>query len=96
MRYDKYSTKDEKLSPNDRVYGCRKKDFPVKRPPRGTTVWKEVMVPAGASWRAKTRILFFIDTNTTTVNSENCIKLLNGGLLRDCKRLYSTMTLSFK
>ena len=34
------------------------------------------------------RGIHFIDTNTTKVNSENCIKLFNRGLLRDCKRLY--------
>ena len=101
---DKYSTKDvEKMvftdekdftveiarnRQNDRVYGKRKKDIPVKRLHHETSRFtKKVMVSAGVSWHGKTRI-HVIDTKTTKVNSENYIQLLNRGLLRDCKRLY--------
>ena len=48
---------------------------------------KKVMVSAGVSWNGKTDI-HFIDTNKTNVNSESYIKLLDDGLLPDCRRLY--------
>ena len=42
---------------------------------------------AGVSWNGKTDI-HFIDTNKTKVNSESYIKLLDDGLLPDCRRLF--------
>jgi transposase len=101
---DKYSAKDvEKMvftdekdfsleiarnRQNDRVYGKRKRDIPVKRLYHQTSRFtKKVMVSAGVSWRGKTRI-HFIDTAKTKVNSESYIRLLDRGLLTDCRRLY--------
>ena len=71
---------------NDRVYDRRKEDILIKRLRHEISRFtKKVMVSAGVSWRGKTRI-HFIDTNTTKLNSENYIKLLNREVLRDCKR----------
>ena len=58
---------------NDRVYGRRKKDIPVKRLDHETSRFtNKVMVSVRDSRHGKTRI-HFIDTNTTKVNSENRI-----------------------
>ena len=45
------------------------------------------MVSAGVSWNGKTDI-HFIDTNNTKVNTDCYVKLLDEGLLPDCRRLY--------
>ena len=49
---------------------------------------KKIMVSAGVSWSGKTYI-YFIDTKTTKVNSECCMKLLDEGLLPDCRKMSS-------
>lgn len=73
---------------NDRVYGKEKKDISVDRLYHETSRFsRKIMVSAGVSWRGKTRI-HFIDTRKTKVNSDNYIKLLDEGLLPDCRRLY--------
>ena len=45
------------------------------------------MVSAGVSWNGKTDI-YFTDTKTTKANSECYMKLLNEGLILDCRRIY--------
>ena len=73
---------------NDRVFGTCKKEIPSSRLYHETSRFtKKVMVSAGVSWNGKTDI-HFIDTNKTKVNSESYIKLLDDGLLPDCRRLY--------
>lgn len=73
---------------NDRVYGVRKKDIPEARLYHESSRFsKKIMVSAGVSWEGKTDI-HFIDTRTTKVNSECYMKLLEDGLLPDCRRLY--------
>jgi len=73
---------------NDRVYGSRKKDIPSSRLYHECSRFsKKIMVSAGVSWNGKTDI-YFIDTKTTKVNSINYMKLLEDGLLPDCRRLY--------
>ena len=73
---------------NDRVFGACKKEIPSSRLYNETSRFtKNVMVSAGVSWNGKTDI-HFIDTNKTKVNSESYIKLLDDGLLPDCRRLY--------
>ena len=73
---------------NDRVFGACKKEIPSSRLYHETSRFtKKVMVSAGVSWNGKTDI-HFIDTNKTKVNSESYIKLLDDGLLPDCRRLY--------
>ena len=73
---------------NDRVFGACKKEIPSSRLYHETSRFtKKVMVSAGVSWNGKTDI-HLIDTNKTKVNSESYIKLLDDGLLPDCRRLY--------
>jgi hypothetical protein len=50
-------------------------------------VSKKVMVSVGVCWKGKTRI-HFIDTEKTKVNSVNYMKLLDDGLLPDCRNVY--------
>lgn len=102
--YERYSTEDVKKivftdekdftlevarnRQNDRVYGARKKDIPVARLYHESSRFsKKIMVSAGVSWSGKTDI-YFIDTKTTKVDSERYIKLLDEGLLPDCRKLY--------
>ena len=81
---------------NDRVYGKRKRDIAPNRLYHETSRFtKKVMVSAGVSSKAKTRI-HFIDTERTKVNSESYKNLLEIGLLPDCRRLYSNGDLVFQ
>lgn len=73
---------------NDRVYGARKKDISANRLyHQSSRFTKKVMVSAGVCWNGKTDI-YFLDTRTTKVNSVTYMKLLEEGLLPDCRRLY--------
>ena len=70
------------------MFGACKKEIPNSRLYHETSRFTmQVMVSAGVSWNGKTDI-HFIDTNKTTVNSKSYIKLLDDGLLPDCRRLY--------
>ena len=101
--YDRYSNEDVKKScslvkdftleiasnrQNDRVYGACKKDLPSNRLHHEFCRFtKKVMVSTGVSWCGKTDI-YFMDTKTAKVNSECYMKLLDEGLLPDCRRMY--------
>ena len=102
--YDRYSNEDVKKivftdekdftleiarnRQNDRVYGARKKELPANRLYHESCRFtKKVMVSSGVSWNGKTDI-YFMDTKNTKVNSECYMKLLDEGLLPDCRRMY--------
>ena len=72
------------------MFGACKKEIPIysfRLYHETSRFTKKVMVSAGVSWNGKTDI-HVIDTNKTKVNSESYIKLLDDGLLPDCRRLY--------
>ena len=73
---------------NDVVYGKSKMDMPISSLYHETSRFtKKIMVSGGVSWNGKAKI-HFIDTTKTKVNSENYQKLLEDGLLPDCRHLY--------
>ena len=77
-----------KNSQNNRVYGQNKRQIiPTRLYHETSRFTKKVMVSAGVSWNGKTDI-HFIDTNNTKVNTDCYVKLLDEGLLPDCRRLY--------
>lgn len=81
---------------NDIVYGVRKRDISASRLYRETSRFsKKVMVSAGVSYNGKTQI-HFIDTSKTKVNSGSYMKLLDDGLIPDCRRLYTNNNYIFQ